>query len=407
MKQYWLSLNQDTFVWTKEKRGLVYNTKNYEQLLFKNEGLLKEIVYNLQQIDNLYRITLDEISLADKQVQKWIKGLLSIQCVQLIENDGINKCPISLMPELKIQDSINYYKLKNNLKKGGDIMSNLHRLIFHLNGSEYGCNTYARQIPYPIKTDKSLSMEKIYNFINSSSEINYLHEVILIGCIWQYIEYERLITFLHSQNIPITVYYTENDFVEYSLKTETKPIFNIFHHVLISNYNQETNELINKKTDYNNLQFDFIITSEEDFSCANKLIKSNKLQSYHIYPVYTGKNRAFIEEYLYLDENIIKDIHLSKREIFSHQTLNTNFFGILTITPDGTVFSDKGFHKPIGNIDEGVYSIVYREITEGDSWFQIRNQGHCKNCIYQLLCPSPSTYEQILGKSDLCHIKHP
>lgn len=90
MKQYWLSLNQDTFVWTKEKRGLVYNTKNYEQLLFKNEGLLKEIVYNLQQIDNLYRITLDEISLADKQVQKWIKGLLSIQCVQLIENDGIN-----------------------------------------------------------------------------------------------------------------------------------------------------------------------------------------------------------------------------------------------------------------------------------------------------------------------------
>ena len=46
---------------------------------------------------------------------------------------------------------------------------------------------------------------------------------------------------------------------------------------------------------------------------------------------------------------------------------------------------------------------IYQEITEGKSWLNIRDQGKCKGCVYQWLCPSPSVFERGMGRCDLCH----
>jgi pseudo-rSAM protein len=87
-----------------------------------------------------------------------------------------------------------------------------------------------------------------------------------------------------------------------------------------------------------------------------------------------------------------------------HQTLNTNDFGKLTILPNGSVYSNVNM-EPLGTIENTVYSLVYKEITKGQSWFRIRDQAPCYDCVYQWLCPSPSNYELVIGKPDLCHIK--
>jgi len=77
----------------------------------------------------------------------------------------------------------------------------------------------------------------------------------------------------------------------------------------------------------------------------------------------------------------------------------------LTIGPDGKVYSGDMNEPAIGTIDESLYTIVYREMTEGHSWLRIRDQKPCCDCIYQWLCPSPSNYELAIGKPNLCHVK--
>lgn len=60
----------------------------------------------------------------------------------------------------------------------------------------------------------------------------------------------------------------------------------------------------------------------------------------------------------------------------------------------------------LGNLStHNIYEIVQKEIQEGQSWLRTRKQEPCNSCIYQYLCPSPSDYEIIIGRLNLCHIK--
>jgi len=73
--------------------------------------------------------------------------------------------------------------------------------------------------------------------------------------------------------------------------------------------------------------------------------------------------------------------------------------------PDGDVFANVN-HSALGNVKtHSIFEIVYKEIIQGKSWLNIRNQEPCNNCIYQWLCPPPSEYEILIGQPNLCHIK--
>ena len=92
---------------------------------------------------------------------------------------------------------------------------------------------------------------------------------------------------------------------------------------------------------------------------------------------------------------------MSKRDIFIRQTLNISYFGKLYIEPDGKVYANLD-NAPLGMIDDSPHDLVYKELTEGHSWLHIRDQEPCRECVYQWLCPSPSNYERVIGKPDLC-----
>ena len=95
---------------------------------------------------------------------------------------------------------------------------------------------------------------------------------------------------------------------------------------------------------------------------------------------------------------------MSKREIFAHQALNTNYFGKLTISSDGNVYSNIN-GKPLGTINDDVKQLILHEMENGSYWLKIRDMEPCCNCVYQWLCPSPSDYELQIGKPNLCHVK--
>ena len=97
-------------------------------------------------------------------------------------------------------------------------------------------------------------------------------------------------------------------------------------------------------------------------------------------------------------------MELSKNEIFIRQAININDFGQLTVMPDGKVYANVNTPS-LGTVDDSPYSIVYKEFTNGQSWFRLRTQAPCENCIYQWLCPSPSNYETVIGQPNLCHLE--
>ena len=122
-------------------------------------------------------------------------------------------------------------------------------------------------------------------------------------------------------------------------------------------------------------------------------------------PLYNKENLSFFESNIFMEKDDMDKTDLSKNEIFIRQAINTEDFGKLTIMPDGKVYAN--INAPsLGTIDDSTYSIVYKEFTDGQSWFRLRTQIPCNNCIYQWLCPSPSNYEIVLDRPNLCHVRN-
>ncbi|WP_373227132.1 hypothetical protein [Parabacteroides merdae] len=151
------------------------------------------------------------------------------------------------------------------------------------------------------------------------------------------------------------------------------------------------------------LNYNFRIFSEEDFSWTSKLIDVYQIKKYQIIPRNNGRNLDFFKSCIYVDEQDILDSRQTKQNIFAHQALNTNDFGKLTITTDGKVYANL-HHRTIGSIDEDLRMLVYKEMSKGSSWLRVRDMSPCSKCIYQWLCPSPSDYELEIGKPNLCHV---
>lgn len=73
--------------------------------------------------------------------------------------------------------------------------------------------------------------------------------------------------------------------------------------------------------------------------------------------------------------------------------------------PNGDVYANVN-HSALGNIStHSIHGIVQKELEEGKSWLRIRNHAPCNTCIYQWLCPSPSDYEIVIGRPNLCRVK--
>lgn len=401
MKKYWLTIHPDTFIWVKSGIICVYNAENNAFLRDFSSRELKKIIDELQEVGNLYTATITEMDLELSTVESWIRKLIENDCCDWVADDGNNQKTVSLKPVLKITDDMEYYKDCHSRGQNVNLLSNLHRLIIYLNGSEYGNDIYARQCIYPFKQQSDLDWKELYNFMVSSGIPIALSEIVFVGCFWKYKEYEKVLDFLNLLSAKVSVYCTEQDYCNYIEEREAPNLLEEYILYILKEQYPEDDSVFDQLAGHGNLIWHFILTSEEDYIAANNLVEKYRVGKYRLFPVYNGNNRKFFEDFIYTSEDEILDYKPTKREIFVNQTLNTNYFGSLHILPGGDI---SGGNKVIGNLTDSLYDVVYREMTEGDSWFHIRNQRPCCDCCYQWLCPSPSNYESALNKSNLCNI---
>lgn len=400
MEKQWLSINPGTFIWVKENIGLVYDSETFNSFRFNLSARILEICNELLCPDNLNTTIITKKDYADKVTLKWLNAFVDTHKLGKLTNIN-DKKPISLKPIFKLLNDADFYKYEHNEGIGGSILKNIHELFFYLNSSYSGNDKYFRQLPFPIKSERSLRIDDIVQFARYSQN-PFLSNISLIGNLFLLADYRILIEQISELVKHVTINITYTDFFSHieEVLIQTWPQ-NITFSIL---YDSIPSELLELKKINLSVSTIFLVDSEKDFEQISDMI--NNIPIYcdaQFIPVFNGDNISFFEDNIYTKQKDLDEIKLIKREIFIHQALNSNDFGKLTILSDGLVYANVNF-EPLGNISNSPYSIVFKEITEGRSWLRIRDMKPCCDCVYQWLCPSPSDYEIVIGRPNLCKI---
>lgn len=155
----------------------------------------------------------------------------------------------------------------------------------------------------------------------------------------------------------------------------------------------------------NNLTYLFIVESDEDIDFLQLFVEENQIEQYKIIPYFTEDNLAFFKKNVYIDKSDLENEPQNLNDIFAKQFINLNSFGKLFIAANGKVYSNL-FTTSAGVFKDSLKDIIIEELSSDKSaWRNIRKEAPCCNCIYQWLCPSPSSYEQVIGKPNLCNLK--
>ena len=317
MRKYWLILYPDTFLWVKHNRGYIYNAKNYAKIYFENKGELAELTEVLLDINRLYRVDLSEELLQKQQIKEWVDDIIKTESGQLVRDNGVNKRPVSIKPVLKLQDGVNYYEWEHKRGIDGNVINNLHKMIFHINGSDYGNISYTKQTAYyPVQTDVPLNRKDITTFAMNARSSAFLLELAFVGDIASYPAFKKLLSdILDIGYGKLSVYCLTNDFLRYIQDNKDWKNDSISYTVLVSDYSaiDEHISIIKQLP----ISFIFLVRSEEDYEHATSCIERNELANIEIAPIYTEDNLSFFEDNLYMDEEDISEIELSHRYYFS------------------------------------------------------------------------------------------
>ena len=358
-------------------------------------------------VDNLYSVRLTTQMLQNKQVFDCVKMIQQYGFGDLAESS--NEKPVLMPPILNLQHSVERYK-QHNVSLGEDALSYLHEVILYVTGACglncLFCKSEYKQHRCCTQNDNYLPWDHLKSLFSS---LKMVHPRIIItgGNIFLYPNFKDLSAFFKSTGIPCTIaihwtnlfngihYLNELDFGLFQIQIFVNGPYEIDQLCSLSKL------MIQYKI---TICWEISVTSLIEYEKALCLSKHLHTDNIVIKPLYTGLNRKFFEEHVFMDLEDLDTIHLQRQEIFALQTMNLNDFGKLIIKSDGYVYTNVN-KEPIGKIGESIKEIVVNALKDDSSWRQTRhNVIPCKKCRFSLICPSLSDYEYVLGKANLCHI---
>jgi len=387
-------------------QALLYNTQTGENMETCIPEIL-ELLHSLHEKKNLGCILCEGKMLEVEPYHLFLiefckKGMGNISNVeQMPEN------PIQLMPVLNLQRDVERMQKEEERFIGEDVLRYLFEVNIYLNNNCMQdcpfCSDYFRQSLCCTKNKTGGQQEEmtLSMFQNILSQIRYgnIGKINLLGGnllkYSYYRDFENLLS-EYGEQIHIWVHYA-NYMNTISIASNFQYDISITFPVNETAWNHCVTLLKDKQVKYH-----FLITGMDDYEAADKLIASYKLTKYSIHPVYTKQNQVFFEENIYTNREEIFQSKSSFRQIFARQKLNTWFFGSLTIFPDGSIYANVN-NPVLGNIEnDKLINIVEKEMIENTAWRKIRDKEPCDSCLYQYLCPSPSNYELVIKKPNLC-----
>ncbi len=402
-KNYWFGILPHVYYISKGDIALLYNTVNGESIKTNQKKVIK-LLEEMHQKQNLGVVLLDQMRLGDKTIENFIdESAEKTICQYAIALDNYPK-PIQLMPILNLQKDVE--KISNF--KGEGVLKYISDITLFLNNicskSCSHCKAYSNQFFHCTSSNDSrnISMSSVYNLLDQIKNASIRRFAITGGNIFEYPQLEELVNLISPFKKIIT-------FGIHYLNIEIRKIdmFDDFEIHIFINFplqQEEFNSIIPLFI-HSNIKAIFVLQSIEDYSYAEQIIKQFQITNYEVVPFFSGDNISFFEETVFVNETDILSEIIAQRKIFAHQKMNTNFFGNFYILPNSDVKANL-VENVIGNIEEmPIIKIAEKELFENSAWRKIRNSETCRDCIYQYLCPSPSNYELVIGKDNLCKYK--
>lgn len=427
MKKRYFYLEPYVHVSRKKDDVLIYNPLNGSVLDYRRKPEISKVLKRLTSKRNLFVIELLTRDMANPVIRSFIKEARQLFMGDLLEDNGSNRKPVQVIPGVKILQEFSPAPNEEIGIVGIDLMSNIHELSFYINNNDESrfCrtgvfkNAYKQflspwwggdkkeELPFPL-------IKKAFSDAENSSlfRINILGEDI-----FSYSQFKSLTEHLNENNV-IKSYYTH-----YKSLLDKEEQLKLIHGPEPASGNKEYKWELNVFVDFPvekeefviarriaaqsgiHAKFHMVIRNEREFGQAETLISRFQLEDYQFQPYFTGRNLGFFKEQVFLSREEIFEGQPSQRDILSREMINQVNFGKLTVLSNGNVHANVNLPS-LGNIGEdSLNTIVLKEMHQKKSWFRNRSTlKPCKGCTLQYLCPSPSNYEFVIGKNDLCNV---
>lgn len=376
---YWFTIEPYTYVSIKNNFALLYNT--LDGIIIESDN--KEVIKLLQEIllkENCGVVLLTNERYSKKAINIFIHELREKFMGDVIDVTLSKGRPIQLLPFVNFYDDHEIIR-KQNMTSYKNVLANLYEINIHVN--------------------HVTNVLKLIQFIQSLPENLPIN---LIGNIGEVVNINLLLSILNKRPSQKNILCSYENILSLDWTCENKFLYkiSIYFPLDIEQWNKLIILLNNKMIE---VEYVFDVKSIDDCQKAKQLIKQFKIKKYQMNPIYTGGNIGFFEENVFLNKDDVLSTPISLKDIFTNQAMNIYDFGKINILPNGDAYANVNY-PALGNIYlNSIHEIVSKEMEDGNSWFRIRNQVPCNNCIYQWLCPPPSNLEIVIGRANLCHIK--
>lgn len=406
--EIYLVIYPETFLWFNGTHGLFYNCEAHTLLHFSSTEIILKYCNRINDFYNMYVITVDEEDRVNPEFNHWLLEIETNKIGEIVKTNG-NEKPYSVPPILNLQHIVEQKRMGDFKFRPYNIANNFHEITFELGGE---ClpddeRDFYKQIPYPASDENHIDLTSLLSFLNSTN-VRYLQQInIITKTLSHYSDYNLLIEKLPLLGIHITFYIDGNDELGIMRLIESPFINNISVCLYYSNVVMLNNIEKMLKDKGIGHEWIFIIKEENDIVNTIHTIREYSIENYRLLPVITGTklNQKLFEQSVYTTYKDLTICNLDKRNIFCNQTINSNFWGHIFVTPKKEVCGN--FNGNIrGTMSDDLLSLLHDEMLDDDTfWKHTRRMVKpCSDCIFSCLCPPPSNYEIFTNKYDMCMI---
>ncbi len=407
MKRYCIYLEPYGFIFQESEFYALYNTLNGVLLRYRKDEKAGEIIREIDEEGSNYCALIDDNDISNENIRKLISEIRDAFIGDILEIQSSGKRPFVAKPLLRLINDIHNTHDEN--MSGVDVVDNIHEVTFYSqnrcpHNCSY-CHEYNKQHLFCtfVEEEYRLKKEEYVECLNRLHAVGGQKINLIVGAVFDNI-IATIINTSEELEIGVDIYIHYRNVLKFPLENLNmrKNKLIILIDDLVDN-NEFT--LTQKRIQQFSVKWDFLITSEADYEGVEMIIARENLINWTITPFYTGNNLSFFEDNVFMRDEDILISPIARRKIFARQTLNEFFFGKIYIMPNGDVYTNFT-DKPIANLaNDTLGEIAYIASLPDSSWFLRRNQAPCNNCVYQWLCPSPSNYEFVIGRPNLCHVK--
>lgn len=398
----YLILYPDTFIWEKQDEAILYNCLNKNIYRFHQIGIIGDCCKKIQQLKSLYVVKLSPKDFLDNNFTIWINNIVTYELGYII-NDEKEIFPVSFPPILNLQSDVDRIEKQEGRDIGEYAAQNWNECTLFMGGESEHPQLY-KQLHYPVDYNGHLDFYALQRFFRGADH-SYLHTINLVGDVFSYPYKAELMDMLYSMSAKKHFYLTEACATQFIEEIKALDLKNYELHIYCEGYGKPDG--IHQELKAGNIPFQwvYLLSDEAQTEELGQLETLYGEENIEVRPVFTGENFDFFENNIYLTEEDIMHPDCDKQDVFAHQVMNTNFWGRLSILPDGHVYSNLNL-PPLGNLEDRLYDLIVDEMKSHRAWRWTRDEiTPCKDCLFRYLCPSPSNYELVIGKPNLCHIK--